>query len=459
MKTTFLLLRGYFDLVPLQRWINLLSLLLLAAALLAGLYGRANGTLGFTLLGVTLLGLAPALLGGVALRFASTRSVLYLKPYGRFRLLMAATAALTLLALLFTLPFCIELWLDIPGRGARRIEPAHAFAIAWSGLALLWICVFAVSHSMYTFGLVGLIPVAVMTISRVLVPHLPHPAWLMLPAAAAWLGFIAWHLRTDFVARPQLASSTQAALDGGSFKPLHRLFNSMTPKGELSARQTQYMYLLGGLPSMFAITGVWITALFFLIHLLAQWFGPPSRHGSFGPQSLLFMLPFLGFFMFSLGFNTVRRARYLWLRERLDRPALFGLAGQLGLRASFSGWGVTAALIAVVELLRDPGNVGFIPLFVLAHAALAVCLFYAGMAMTRTWSLRDVTLGAVIWIGFVVQLYHLSPDRNPRVETALILVVVNVIFALLLRGYASRIWRGLDWRVTTLPRPAERRFG
>ncbi len=456
MRTTFLLLRGFFDLVPLQRWINALSLLLLAVAVLAAMSGRNNGTLGFTLLGVVLLAIAPVILGGAALRFASTRSALYLRPHGRIRLLIAATVALTLLALLLTLPFCIEQWLEIPRRGAR-IDPGHVFPIAWSGLALLWICVFAVSHSMHTLGLVGLVPLALVTLSRVLMPHLPHPAWLMLPAAAAWLGFSAWYLRTNSVARPQLASSTQSALDGGSFTPLHRLFACVTPKGELSATQAQSMYLLGGLPSMFAITGVWIAGLFFLFHLLVQWFGAPAaRPGSYGPANLLFMLPFIGFFMFSLGFNTVRRARYLWLRERLDRRGLFGLAEQRGLRASLSGWGVTAAIIAVIELLRDPGNAGYVPVYLLAHAALAICLFYGGMASTRTWSVRDVTLGAVIWIGFAVQVYQLSPERHPDSGTVLNFELANLIFALLLRWYALRIWQGLDWRITTLPRPGER---
>lgn len=453
MRTVLYLLRCYFSIVPLQRWINACGLLLLAAGVATKLSGRGDGTM--AMFAVVLLALVPTMFGGVALRYGSSRSVLHLKPGGRTSMLIAALLAITLLALLITLPFAMDQWVGAQRPAGSRIDPAHMFPIAWTGLMVLWLGLFSVSHSMVAFSLIGLFPISAIAIGRFLGPYLPHPAWLLLPGAVAWLAFAAWYLRTDSITRPQLTPAGTSLDNGGAF-PLMWLFERLLPRREMSRSEAQHMHLFGGPRSIFAMTGAWVALIFLLVHQFVLWINSSPVRPARGPADLLFMLPFLGFFLFSLGFATVRRARYLWLRERLDRSALFGLAERLGLHASFTCWGVTALIVLAITLSRDPGNARVTVPYVIAHAAFATCLFYGGMTMTRGWAVRDVLLAIVIWLWFVVQLFLLKPLADASPSTAVKMALAALLFAALLRWHAARKWKTLDWRIAMPPRPAER---
>lgn len=445
MKTVLHLLRSYFVIVPLQRWINACALLLLAVTAVAQLFDRDNGTLRFTMLGVSLLTLVPAMLGGVALRFGSTRTVLHLKPQGRVCMIVAASLTITLLALLITLPFGIDQWVGVQRPGGRHIDPAHVFPIAWTGLMLLWIGIFSISHSMFAFGLVGLFPIAAIATGRFIAPYLPHPAWLLLPAVAVWLAFAAWYLRTDFVTRPQLTSAGNSPEQG--FAPLLWLWERMAPRREMSRNEARHMHLFGAPRSVFVLTGVWVALIFLLVHQFVMWTNSNPARLQSGSSNLLFMLPFMGPFLFSLGFATLRRARYLWLRERLDRSALFALTERLGLQSGLTCWGVTAAVVLAVTLGRSPDHARFVLPYVIAHASFAMCLFYCGMSMTRGWAVRDVLLAMFVWLWFVVQLFLLRPTPDAAPGMAWKLTLAALLFAALLRWHAARKWRALDWRI------------
>lgn len=451
MKPILHLLRGYFSMVPLQRWLNTLGLLLLAASAICTI-GARNAVLGLLIFGVVSLALAPALAGGVALRFASTRSMLHLRPDGRRNLLIASTLAITLLALLITLPFIVEGWLDLR-RGQPRATPMQVFPVVWTGVALLWISLFTCSRSGPSMGLVGLLPVTVLTIGKALGPLVPHPLWWLLPGLVAWLLFMRWYLRTESVNRP--ANLTNPGLHGDAQAPLLRFLEPLIPDGESSRSKLQQLYLLGTSVAGFAVSGLWVALIFLGVNMLVTWINSSHRGAGAATQQLLFMLPFLGFFMFSIGQVIIRNARRLWLRERMDRSALFRTAEWHGLRACLATWSVTAALVLAVSLAREPSIARFAVLFVAAHTSLAICLFYGGMAMTRTWTgewiFRNGLLVTLLGAFFMVYLYQLKPELDASPATIIRMIIAALVFAAALRAYAASAWKNLDWRVARLP--------
>lgn len=454
MENTLHLLRCYFSFVPLQRWLNALAMLLIMGGALCVFINREI-ILGFLIFGVVVLVLVPALAGGVAMRFGSTRSMLYLRPDGRTQMLLAATLMVTLIALLLTLPFAVDEWLDLERPGVRQIHPGQVFPVAWTGMAIVWISLFVVSRSAPTLGLIGLLPILGMTVARVVAPYALHPAWHLVPGIIAWLVFVRWYLRTPSVTRPALILSN-SGMDNSVPTPLQRLFEAMIPDGETSRSQLQQLYLLGATSSGFGITGVWVAFIFVLAHQFVLWMNSsPGRSAQVSLQ-MLNMLPFLCFLLVSMGHVLVRRTRCLWLRERMDRSALFGMAEKHGLRSCFTAWGIVAALVLAITLLRDPGSARFAVLFVIAHAAFALCAFYGGMAMTQGWVARNVVLMTILGIWFLVHMHQLEPKRNASPETAIMFTIAALLLAAALRWYAYSAWKRLDWRIAKLPWPAAR---
>lgn len=454
MKAVLRLLSACFAMVPLQKWVSLAGLLLLAAALASHAFGRHNGTFGFALLGATLLALVPTFVGGVALRLGSTPSVLHLKPHGRIRMIAAATLTIMLLTALVALPLFLDHWLELQRPGRRSIDPWQALAIIWTGMVMTWIALFTFSQSLFTFSLVGLLPLLGMGVARVTTPLQPHPLWWFAAGTLAWAMFTLWYLRTASVTRPALSVSAQST-DGVGMAPLLRLFDAVIPAGTPTRAQAQHFYLFGGPLSMYVLTGVWVALIFVVVNQFVVWFNAPGRP-MVGHLNLLAMLPYLGFFLFTQGITTVRRARYLWLRDCQPRAALFALAERLGLRATLTAWTITAAGVLVFALAGDSGKAGELILYVVAHLAFAICLFYGGMAMTHAWALRDVLLAAGLWLWFIVHLYQLQPHRDAEPGTALTMTLAALALAALLRWYAARAWRRIDWRVVLPSPPAAR---
>jgi len=453
MKAVLRLTLAYFDVVPLQRVLNALGVLLLLVALLVGFTADSTreGQLatGIAATGLWLFMLTPIFSAAVAMRIASTRSMLNLRPHGRVRMLAAATLLITLLAAMVTMPFMVGEWADSPR--ATRIGALTVFEIAWTVLALGWICIFALSRSMHTLGLMGLLPVLVLGIGRSGAAWIPEPAWLLAIAVVAWALFGRWYLRAGYVTRPVLVSSP--SMDSSNNAPLQWLL-SILPERDLppSRERATFLFLLGGTPAFFALTGAWMGLLFLAIHFIPAAIDSGERRHS----SLLQMLPFLAFFPAAFALNIVRRGRMLWLRGGRDRGSLFRVAELLGLRSAVTTWAIAAAVVILVVLLADPRSPGFVMLYAAAQAAVAVCLFYAGLSLINAWSVRDVLLCVGLSLAVIVQFIALEPHKRANVDIAIGVLVIATVVALVLRWRAARAWARLDWRVARLPQVAVR---
>jgi hypothetical protein len=442
---------AYFNILPIQRWFNGGALLLLAfgAIQFSGKnVGSGSAGFGFTLAGVILLTLMPAFGGGMALRFASTPTLLHLRPHGRSRVLLGATLTITLIAVLVSLPSLAIEWfmasLDLTP-SARHVPPLEFFLNSWGVLAAGWVVIFILSRSMLAMAAMGLMPLLVMTLGQALGPVLPSAYWVFVPGLACWLAFAVWYLRTASVTRPVYPMSGSS---DASTTPIGRYLAQFgATDGPVSRQQGLLQYVFGcASPLFFVLNGAWIAVIFTVIQLFTA--------GSLVERTpqLLAMMPYIAFINAGLGFNSARRARFLWLRMDLSRRGLFGLVERLGLRYSMLGWFSASALLMVWALIDRPELAPTLLLYFALQATVAVAIFYACLALTEGWSARDVALGIVMSVLMIAQMSITQPRRDLSTEAVKWALIVAVVLVIALRSYAAWRWRGLDWRLAKLSR-------
>lgn len=446
MSTVLRIAMTFFSAVPLQRWMNWIAAALMGFALV----NLGNDGVMFLAVPAALLAvMVPAFWGGAALRHACTPSLLHVRPHGRAKLLLGATLALTLVAAIAALPFQIEAWSSEAGSARRADVPSAAFMfqIAWSALVIMWIALFAISRSQLAYALLGVLPVFVFLTGQRLLMHFGPLDWLLPGAALLWVGFGAWLMRTHQVARPAVMPSGTSS----DAHPFGGLMQLLPLSGRSTPANARSLHLLGGTLSMFVVNGIWIALIFGVVHLTMGNNGRgPGVYGS------MFMLPFLGFMFAAVGFTTARRARMLWLRSGLDRGALFRQAEVTGLRAMLISWLIPAAVIIFAVVVRTQRPLPMLLAFALPALALAVGLFYGGMAMTRGLCVRDAVLALVLGVLFMAELALMHPARELSASNAAIAFAGALLAIVALRSYAMRAWRQLDWRVAKMPAPTAR---
>jgi hypothetical protein len=443
---------AYFSMLPFQRWLNGVGFLLLAfgAIQFSSDDIRSGGTgFAFTLTGVIALSLMPAFGGGIALRFASTPTLLHLMPHGRVRAMLGSMLAITLIAALVTLPFLgMEWFMASPGRSVdpHYSPPLEAFLVSWPLVAVGWILIFAVSRSLLVWAVMGLMPMAVMSAGQAIGSALPDAHWMFVAGLASWAAFAIWYLRTDTVIRPAFP-----LMSGGSdtsTPPLGRLLSQVgATSGPASRPQGLLQYLFGcASPLFFVLNGAWIAAVFIVVQLFTM--------GSLFQRTdpLLTMMPYIAFLNAGLGFNAARRARFLWLRTDLDRKGLFSLVERLGLRYSMMGWFTACALLMVSALIDRPELTTTLLLYFALQATAAMGVFYGCLALTESWSVRDVALCIVLAVLMIAQMLIAQPRRDPSIEVVTWALVAAAAILVALRAYAGLRWRALDWRVAKVSR-------
>jgi hypothetical protein len=444
---------AYFELVPVQRWVNLggLLLVLLGALPLVASDGDddlAGSVFAIALIGVVLILLTPGFAGGAALRLASARSKLHLRPHGQWRVLLGSTLALTLLAGVATLPALgAQLFDAVHGTGVppRIPRPLESFQVAWAVMALSWIGMFALSRSpvaMFLFGLVPIMGIQLARFARGWFPGLTGDHVLVV-GLGAWGLFSLWYLTTQNIRRPSNLPSFSWKT-GGEYSPFQFFLRIDDLRPEPASRATAVSQYLFGCASrrLFVLNGIWIAAIFLVVAMMG------AHERTVGPGQMLFMLPFLAFFCAAMGYTTARRARFLWLRAGVDRAGLFSLASRLGLLGALSTWGTVAGTVALFAILREPAHAPGVLLFIAAQAAAATCMFYAGLAIVTDWAVRDVLLVIGLVIQALLQVSILGPNQvGDVVFPWTTLLVLASALALLLRWYGRRQWRALDWQV------------
>jgi hypothetical protein len=198
MKAVLRVTLAYFTFVPLMSWLGVLGALLLALGVIIHLSGggQHGGALVPAIFGSSLIGIGPVFSGGAVLRYASSLTTMMLRPRARVRILLGTTLALTLVALLITIPFLMDPPIT---NGRPSPEPALIFQVAWSAMALNWTCIFALSRYRYGVVMIWLVPaIATQVFRHVPEPDLPEPSTLFAAGILLW----AAPLRPDHSPRP-----------------------------------------------------------------------------------------------------------------------------------------------------------------------------------------------------------------------------------------------------------------
>jgi hypothetical protein len=469
---------SYFWFLPMQRWMNLVGTAFLAVGLLLflrngmDLPALRDGAFA-CVIGGFIIALVPGYSGGAALRLASTRCQMQLRPHGRARMLLGATLAITLVALLVVAPMLL-MQLTGPAHGSGtndstfyNIAPLTMFATAWSIIALLWCGMFFATGSMLLFFLIVIVPPAVIRLVPLLLDSTTGTVALFVACPCVWLAFALWYFNVHLVATPIIGVNSARAGDpteasfGAGDSPLYRLAsavaawvdrltaaNSRVPEAGLSRR----VYLLG----TFTLLGRFVAgAVPTLLLLLVWYFLPASDSMRQIPTMWLLMASMVPGF---LGQAMARRARFIWLRAGLGRADLFRLAERTGLpAAAVMLTAITIAFLAV-SLSSRPDRAAVILLFVAEQAALATCVFYAGLCATRGWDITGVLLTAAGFVTVLFQAIVIQPHHYTGAKVIAVTLLLLLLGAVLLRRLALRRWLALDWRVARLP-PLNQRTG
>lgn len=444
----------YFEMLPLQRWLNLAGLLLFAGAVVMGVFGEEmNGAKAIFMLctfGITLTLLVPGFGGGVAMRMASRPTIVHLRPHGRLKLLLGSTLAMTLLALVATIPALATHWFVTAHElnTSRFPVPLSALLFFWPVAALGWIIMFSTSRTTLFAVAFPVIPLGAMKLPM-LYQKFPAftPIHMLVIAAGAWMIFSLWYLRAARVRPPVKQSAGFASIGTGPAQYQWLMGHGDDRPGADPQAQATACFLLGTSSNrVFTLTGLWTAVIFVAVSMVT----PKGQAGS--SQLLLFMMPFLGFHCATMGFSVARRARLLWLRNGADRDGLFSLAEKLGLRAALITWGIVAGAATVFMLVAEPRNAQVVLLFIAAQCLVAVCMFYVGMAMVKNWGINDVALCIGFLSLLILQMIFAHPIGGVPPLQPLITLLAAGALLLPLRWHAHRLWAGLDWRLIKPPR-------
>jgi hypothetical protein len=442
----------YFSMVPLQRWVGGVGAAMIVAAVSFGALGHgvgANVAAGvLSTLGAVLIGMTPAVMGGAAMRYASSRTMLHLRPHGRVHMLLGALLAITMLACLIVLPLLlIKLGQTrlVPAPAPPSIGAGEVFAIGWCSLVLVWIAMFALSCSPVLTFLALFLPVPVAKAAVFIAPFLPGPIGLLGIGLAAWLLF-AWVYLSAGAFRPPRWYGDRSS-QGFEGSPLGALVSRLEPsRGAVSRQRAIWLILLGtASPLRYAFSfSAWLLLLLFALH----WLTPDQFTLDSLPNFLLSMAAMSGA---TAAYMLVRRARQLWLRHGPDRAGLFLMVERGGLELVLLLMGILAGAVLALVLFNRPGLAVPLLVYSIAQVLFSICLFYGGLSLTRGWTPDELGLSIALALLFVVQTIALRPTQGTSTALLLGALVFYLVLALLLRRHARRRWLTLDWRLARLP--------
>lgn len=454
MKPIFRSWFAYFGIVWLQEWLGILGACLLCIAMVVTVVGKMPNAVpavaGFGFTGVALIVFVPALMGGAALRYASSRSMLFLRPHGRVRMIVTATLVITTLAALIVLPLlAISLLYQHAGTLPRRplMSPAELFALCWSGIVLAWICVFVITSTPALSFLFMFLPLLLTSISRHFALERPEPLTALAFGVAAWGAFALWYMKVGRISPPRwYGDRSNQNMEG---TPLAACMTWLAwSRGPMQQPRAICQMMLG-VPSPLR-SGIALAGWMLLIMGFMYVANPRSRPMlTEVPGFSIMMAAMMGG---TMAYNAARRSRMLWLRAGMDRAALFATAERYGLISTITSIGILIGVTVAAALSRKPELSTEFLTFSLASLAVGLSAFYGGLALTRGWNVQEVLLCIVLFALFFFQMIFARPAAGNAFNSVTGGLILFATVALL-RPYARRGWLKLDWRVAKMQRP------
>lgn len=437
MKTFWQLLRIGFWMLPLQRALVVIGLLLVIVAQSPWVPLESFGSrLSATISAVTLVIIVPLLCGGVFLRMLSSSRQLLLRPHARGRLLGGALGVMVVAICGWILCY----WAPSLALPAKYRPDAEVLLLLFAQAAnfgtLCTIMLFIASRSL----LWTLIVLVAWQAPGLLMHAMGFENTARLiggpvslgASVLAWVVFGIWFLRAR-----RIHVAAWGRREGAASMP----HDAGAAQTDLTPGQAMSRWVLAnGTPLKMCLQVLCAS----LVLLALQWaFG---RDAGVRPlQSMMFgVLATAGLVMAGIGKSMARRSRALWLpagRTRLELHAWIERQ-MLVVAASIAASVAVAGAVAWLAFAPRPS----LPPEYLFPALLIPC-FSAGwlglmQQAQRSFfdALAGIGIGATIFYGLVNPLYVGSAEPRWGILGA------QVALAVLLREVAWVRWRGADWR-------------
>ncbi|MGB6486964.1 MAG: hypothetical protein WBE91_08790 [Steroidobacteraceae bacterium] len=431
--------------------------LLGAAGMIAGALGSPRWWTPVSILGSCLfLAPSPMLVGPVLLRSLGASRTIRLMPHGRSQLLLGGFCAQILVALIAALAGA-----TIVGYSGNPLlhDRVSAEAAAAAGL---FVCAFALAtlslvilyySSAHQLGFIFVIVYGVLFEAlSVVFPHwsvhelLTSASGLLIVfigALSLWALFAAAYLGAGRITPPVL---------NGEDNPLMRWFAARDGHALIahSERNAARVLLTGkhffGLRVTRLLIGAGGSALFFY-YLSLRGLPPPNTAWE---RFLAVFTAYVGGLLAALSIHPmIGRARYLWLKTRLDRRQLFRAVEAESWRTLLSVDAFFFALYAYVCLLsRVPWSI--VTQVLLLSLVSGAAMIYVLLQSTRKWPVVD----ALLLIGLSALWFFglLRSGFGGGGLWLLLLVAAELLLVPLLRIWALSRWARIDWMINRPPR-------
>lgn len=435
-----------FSFVPLQRVLNFIGGPVMAIALLWELLRPESALIAtfFMAMGMLLIVLTPFGGGGAALRYASTPSLLHLRPRGRLRMLLGAGLGITFVATLVVFPFAMQKLMHLRGGPPPSDVPlVPLFTVMWISTALAWAGMFGVLGARrQLLPIVFIIPFAIGPVARFVGTSSVAVAFFVFGSLAAIAAFVGWYARTDLVRRP-----------GASCNPTP--WGLGLPYWQGTPRESQPMPSSAGVLRQYLLGSASLATPMLSSLMLVAFMGLMAALPLFmGKQHELGLNPFLFLMLATMGMSAAtqghiiaRRARLLWLRAGLDRSALFALAGRQGLVFTALAYVIPMVALLGSAIWLQPEQTSALLAYGVAVLASGICLLYAGLSTTHDWDFADIALMSFMALLQIFMVVLTRPGAANSIAWALGFTAALAVLARVLRAHALRRWLELDWRV------------
>lgn len=445
MKTFVQMLRIAFWMLPIQRWLTSMGLLVVVLALRFGdRLDMPGGNLPIVFLGVALMVFTPAVAGGVFLRMISAPKAVGLLPRARGRLLAGALSVAIVAVLLWTGSYVAVMSFGPLPRGASRPESWQYALLFVLSLSFATQCVIfqfiAARGPVWLLAALGLWTapsVAVRLLDLQDASRLVAGPVMLAGIAAAWLLFGAWFLRVRTI-------GASAWLAGGAVSGFSLTARAPRAMYTPATREQAMERAVLGLGSFFTIGGAWLLCAGALVGVQLLL----ARQHELKPifVAVLFVtlscagLAALG----PIGYLISARSRGLWLVGERSRAELHAWCERRLLRASAAILVPFVALTALLWLTLTPRPV--LPPAYLLAAMIAPGVVAACFGLVQVGRLNvavEILCGALVLAGWFFGLAQ--PLFGRATEAPWRFVVAQLALAAVLREVARRRWLAVDW--------------
>ncbi|HEX9473334.1 MAG TPA: hypothetical protein VF931_04050 [Steroidobacteraceae bacterium] len=426
--------------VPLQRWLNVPALILLVfGPSLGGQYASELG-----IIGLVLVLIVPAFLGGLLWRTLSAQRASTLRPFARVRLLSGVALTVAVAAALVAAHLAL-VQLATPPALLDAAALGRAFLVAAGAGFALMILMFVLSGGGFTaLGVLMLIwlPNLSSRFPALAAPLRPFTNSGGLAVIAAGIAFVSWYLRARRIRAPNWRSIAWGASSTDEIPVQPSTTRTSSSIGTLLWGE---LFRTRFRPRNILVAGVFVLPAALLMT------GAGSARLAAGLTFAAMLPAILALLGWAYARMAAARCRYLWLKTGATRAALFAQCERrIWLHWLLFGAPFLLALPASWQYLPHPAASGA---YVLLASLVPACVaIYIGMN-PQGWPWPNAPVALIVWVTWIMTAMLPWLDAEPIAEHWP-LMAGGLAGVVVLRAYVRHRWSRMDWTVcrpTRLP--------